>query len=407
MSSTVNNANTVPAELRDILFDFAITYLLEQPSNIVDYGVEYFDKLKKTKRLNATIKQSSVIGSDDDDDDGGGGGGGVSGDGGGGDDNDMSNDESLTSSCYGQYSRRQSIVTESYHLNEDETGDWSTVVFYKSDAQRQALADIVKHIFLFRALDQEQINYVIDAMFEQIVRAGDVIIRQGDAGDNFYVIDGGVFETYVTDGDGNDCLVNTHENKGSFGELALLYNTPRAVTVKATTDGRLWVVDRRLFKRVVVKSAYKKRAAYKELIESVPALRSLRLYEQLNLADALVPKYYHGDQRVIRQGEQVDGIYFVEKGAVAVFVNDETGKPTKTREIGKGGYFGELPLVNQKRHAASVFAVGNVKLAYLNVDAFERLLGPCTDIIKRNMDDNDDDDDDDDNIWSSEMLNSK
>ena len=31
---------------------------------------------------------------------------------------------------------------------------------------------------------------------------------------------------------------------GSFGELALIYGTPRAATVKASTDVKLWGIDR-------------------------------------------------------------------------------------------------------------------------------------------------------------------
>ncbi len=38
-------------------------------------------------------------------------------------------------------------------------------------------------IFIF------QLSEVLDAMFERRVNAGDYIIRQGDDGDNFYVVD--------------------------------------------------------------------------------------------------------------------------------------------------------------------------------------------------------------------------
>lgn len=41
---------SVPDELRDILLEFTISYLLEQPSDVIEYGVEFFTKLKLNRR---------------------------------------------------------------------------------------------------------------------------------------------------------------------------------------------------------------------------------------------------------------------------------------------------------------------------------------------------------------------
>jgi len=71
--------------------------------------------------------------------------------------------------------------------------------------------------------------------------------------------------------------VHTYEHKGSFGELALLYNMPRAATIKAKSDGLLWAMDRQIFRRIVLKSAFKKRKMYEELIEVVPMLKTLQV----------------------------------------------------------------------------------------------------------------------------------
>lgn len=43
--------------------------------------------------------------------------------------------------------------------------------------------------FFFRSSFQEQMQQVLDAMFERRVQAGDFVIKQGDDGDNFYVIE--------------------------------------------------------------------------------------------------------------------------------------------------------------------------------------------------------------------------
>ena len=42
---------------------------------------------------------------------------------------------------------------------------------------------------LFRSLESEQLNEVLDAMFERKVTPNEYIIKQGDDGDNFYVVE--------------------------------------------------------------------------------------------------------------------------------------------------------------------------------------------------------------------------
>lgn len=98
--------------------------------------------------------------------------------------------------------------------------------------------------------------------------------------------------------------VFTYENRGSFGELALLYNMPRAATVKAVSVGNLWALDRQTFRRIVLKSAFRKRKMYEQLINSVPMLNSLQNYERMNLADALIPKSFAPGEQIIKQGEK-------------------------------------------------------------------------------------------------------
>lgn len=60
---------------------------------------------------------------------------------------------------------------------------------------------------------------------------------------SFYVlvISRGVYDIFVQKDDVSVC-VGKYDNKGSFGELALMYNTPRAATIVATQDGALWAL---------------------------------------------------------------------------------------------------------------------------------------------------------------------
>lgn len=138
---------------------------------------------------------------------------------------------------------------------------------------------------------------------------------------------------------------------------------PRAATIKAASEGSLWAMDRQTFRRILLKSAFKKRKMYENLIDSVPMLKTLQSYERMNLADALVPRSYTANERIIKQGDAADGMYFVEAGTIIIKVYDDQGKEVEISRIGKGGYFGELALVTHRPRAASAYAGEEVKLA--------------------------------------------
>lgn len=106
----------------------------------------------------------------------------------------------------------------------------------------------------------------------------------------------------------------------------------------------------------------------------------------MNVADALNPRSFESGTCVIRQGDAADGMYFVEAGTVRITVVGENGVEVEVNQVTKGSYFGELALVTHRPRAASAYCVGPVRLAFLDVEAFERLMGPCMNVMKRNID---------------------
>lgn len=365
----------VPKELTSLLLDFTVNVLLEKPADIADYAVNYFTKLRDESRTNnrdQSVPETSVTCEEEK----------LS------DDDEM--DEPPVRKSVNQYSRRKSVFAEQYNPEDDEDDDVERPIYPKSDEQRQRLGEAVRNILLFRSLDLQQMQEVLDAMFERKVKPGDIVIKQGDDGDNFYVIDCGVYHIYVDTDQEKNKLVGKYDNVGSFGELALMYNMPRAATIEAASDGSLWAMNRQTFRRIVLKSAFRKRKEYEMLLEGVPMLQTLENYERMNLCDALMPKPYTDGDLIIKQGDDADGMYFIEDGAVKITMIKETEDNKEVEmeviTLTKGQYFGELALVTQKPRAASAYAVGNVKLAFLDVAAFERLLGPCMAIMSRNVD---------------------
>ena len=83
---------------------------------------------------------------------------------------------------------------------------------------------------------------------------------------NFVAIQGAV-DIFV-----NENKVVSVGEGGSFGELALIYGTPRAATVTAASNVKLWGIDRDSYKRVLMESTMKKRNLYEKFLNSLSFL---------------------------------------------------------------------------------------------------------------------------------------
>ena len=279
--------------------------------------------------------------------------------------------------------RRTSVSAESMDPTADQ--EFEKIVIWKSEEQRERIAKSIANNFLFKNLDEEQYKEVVDAMAEKHVEKDEVVIQQGAVGDYFYVVETGELDVYVSKKEGELGPKVWHYGPGgSFGELALMYNAPRAATLIACSPCVLWALDRVSFRRILMENTSRKRKMYESFLAEVPLLVSLESYERHKIADALESKTYEEGQVVIKQGDVGDNFYLVESGEAVVTQTDEHGKDHVLVTLKKGSYFGELALINDKPRAATVTAKGRLKVALLGKKAFSRLLGPVITIIKRN-----------------------
>lgn len=289
--------------------------------------------------------------------------------------------------------RRTSVSAESLTPSSHQDSNWKPPYHHKTTDQLDRLRTSVSSNFLFSHLDDDSSNLVLGALVEKPIPAKDIkVITQGDAGDYFYVVERGVFDIYVntagyvTPGpEGMGAKVNTIGPGGSFGELALMYNAPRAATVVSTEkDSTLWALDRVTFRRILMDSAFQRRRMYESFLEEVPLLSSLTLYERSKIADALDTQKFPPGATIIREGDPGEAFFILESGEAEVYKSDSGH--TVVKRYKKGDYFGELALLDDKPRAASVVAgkEGEVKVAYLGKQGFQRLLGPVEGIMRRN-----------------------
>ena len=287
------------------------------------------------------------------------------------------------------YNRRTSVSAESLAPSSTDDSNWKPPKYPKTQEQESRLRQAVSANFLFAHLDDEQSIQVLEALQERKIPAKDVsVITQGDVGDYFYVVETGSFDIYVSSTghrepgpDGLGKKVGSSPAGSSFGELALMYNAPRAASVVSTGPSVLWQLDRITFRRILMDSAFQRRRMYESFLDSVPLLSSLTSYERSKIADALETQKYPANTHIIKEGDVGAHFYILESGSAAVY---KRGLDGMLKEYTKGDYFGELALLDDKPRAASVITETDVKVAMLGKDGFRRLLGPVEDIMRRN-----------------------
>ena len=138
----------------------------------------------------------------------------------GGDDDD----EVLTLEVHAKVKRRgQNVFAESVDTSALPAMTL-TPAMAKGKSSRAVIRHALRKNFVFASFDEEEVESFVEYMERITVGAGERLITQGEVGDYFYIVEKGEFR-FSVDGEG---AVGMCRDGASFGELALLYGSPRA-----------------------------------------------------------------------------------------------------------------------------------------------------------------------------------
>uniref|UniRef100_A0A7S3ZEV3 cGMP-dependent protein kinase n=1 Tax=Lotharella globosa TaxID=91324 RepID=A0A7S3ZEV3_9EUKA len=253
----------------------------------------------------------------------------------------------------------------------------------KKQQQKDLIQKVIESNVLFRGLHEDHATRVIEQMYRVNFSKGEIPIKQGDRGDRLYVVETGLFEVRVKADDNKERVVAQRGAGTLFGELALMYNAPRAATVVALTDAVTWVVDRFTFRRVLKNVSEKQLQRYRDFLKKVSLLAPLTEVEREKIAEALEEVSVPNGTVIMRQGQKGNCMYIIGRGEV---VCEKDGR--EVARYGPGDYFGERALLkadSEQKRAATVTAVAKCRLLKLSRNAVFLLLGPVEDIMKQRV----------------------
>lgn len=189
-------------------------------------------------------------------------------------------------------------------------------VHTKSSVQSDFIRNALTDNFVFDSLQATEMKTLIDA-FERysVSKAGTTIITQGEVGDYFYILESGSISFHV-----NGVHVGDATPGQTFGELALLYNCPRAATCTSTVaDVSLWRVDQETFRRILASHTQTREKETLDLLRQVDILANhLDDVYLSKLVDAVSTITFDNGQCILRKGDPGRAFYILKSGKIKI-----------------------------------------------------------------------------------------
>ena len=240
--------------------------------------------------------------------------------------------------------------------------------------------NLLRRSSLFQFLPEEHFEKLRALLQEENYEFGDLLVRQGEPTDAFYVLVSGRARVVKSDQNGNEIVLATLKPGDSFGESALTEGGTRTATVRCSTAVEALRLDRDDFLELAEETP-----ELKHHIEMTARHRSLHgfLYEFSNfgrlpvpalrsLVEKLTPIEVPKGEAIVREGDPPGAMFILEKGRARAF-HSRNGSQHNLAFYRDGDFFGELSILNGSPRAASIEAFSDCRLLALEPDAVRDL----------------------------------
>jgi HlyB family type I secretion system ABC transporter len=234
-------------------------------------------------------------------------------------------------------------------------------------------SEILRRTSVFRFVSDEHFGAIEPLLQEEHYDFGDVIVKQDDPADSFYVLTSGRARALKIKSDGEEIPLGVLKPGDSFGEAALAEGGTRSATVRCSTAVDVLRIDRTDFLELV-----RRVPELKHYVETTGRNRALQsfLYQFSNFGrlpapalrsviDKLKPAGFAKGSLIIREGDDAGPLYVIEKGRARAFTG-VNGRDQNLAFYREGDFFGELSILNGSPRAASVEAFTDCQLLALD-----------------------------------------
>ena len=221
---------------------------------------------------------------------------------------------------------------------------------------------ISKHFFL-QTLNHQAKNEICISMSLYFLKGGKTLYTQGNPGNFWYIVHSGELNRYM-----DDKLIAKIGPGDSFGEHALMNNSPRSNTVVSVSDCKLWVLKRQVFRKIlefIFTSNYEQNMTFLNGI-NIPLDSTIKSI----MANNLIQEIYNKDKYIFKEGEIGNCMYIIKEGEVECIKGDKV-----IRILKKGDNFGQKAILEEGKRSLDVKARTDCKLYSISSDFFKNQFG--------------------------------
>jgi serine/threonine protein kinase/CRP-like cAMP-binding protein len=200
-------------------------------------------------------------------------------------------------------------------------------------------------------LCEQQCKKIAECVYLVDVKRDQIVIQKGSKGSCLYIVHEGLLDVTIDETQVGEFKFRSGE---AFGELGLLYDAPRAVTITAASDCRLWVLTRAKFQTVIRTVHSEQITEHAGLLRKIPYLLSQVQDNNIDLiADMVEEMLLLETEEVCVAGQDAGQLYVVFDGRCTVL--DENREVIKT--LNKGDWVGEEQIEKNIPHTHTVRVV--------------------------------------------------
>ena len=259
---------------------------------------------------------------------------------------------------------RVSVVS----LDKDEKNHEKNVLelIHEKNAEKEdydLIYNIISKHFFLQTLTNQAKNEIIISMSLYSLKEGKTLYTQGSIGNYWYIVHSGQLNKLM-----DDKIISTINAGDSFGEHALMNNSPRTYTVVAVTDCKLWVLKRHVFRKIL------------EFIFTLNYEQNMKFLEGINIpldstiksimANNLIQEIYTKGQYICKEGEVGSCMYIIKEGEVECIKKDKV-----VRILKQGDNFGQKALLENAKRSLDIKAKTDVKIYSISSSFFETQFG--------------------------------